>query len=290
MRLSVIDFGMARHALRLATVLDNCGYTRYWATEHRSEGQSASPTTLAAIVAARTQGLRVGTAGVRLCYRRPLSVAEDFSLLESLFPRRIDLGVINGRDPTEAIHVSLKEEQSCDFGERVTRLQGWLEQTPSDAHAVSTRGMHAVPHLWVCGLSESSARLAGELSAKLAYSVALAQLRPAGPDPAILETYRAYYRGRLGSAPESVIVLHGACASSEAEAVTLWQTVSRPNIRPQFIGSPAQCREQIDSLAWKYGVDEVVLHCGHTSVLGRQESYAALGEEYGLPIRSSQLI
>lgn len=48
-------------------------------------------------IAARTSTIRVGSGGVMLPNHAPLSVAEQFAMLEALHPGRIDLGV--GRAP-----------------------------------------------------------------------------------------------------------------------------------------------------------------------------------------------
>src|SRR5215475_14436064 len=56
-----------------------------------------APEILAAHVAGATQRIRVGTGGVLLPYYSALKVAEQFRMLEALFPGRIDLGL--GRAP-----------------------------------------------------------------------------------------------------------------------------------------------------------------------------------------------
>ena len=85
--------------LALARYVDGLGYHRYWLAEHHSSGglAGASPEILIGQVAANTTNLRVGSGGVMLGHYSALKVAENFGMLETLYPGRIDLGV--GRAP-----------------------------------------------------------------------------------------------------------------------------------------------------------------------------------------------
>jgi luciferase family oxidoreductase group 1 len=107
--LSLLDFvdipaGLAAHEAVARTVLtaraaDRLGYGRFWISEHHSFVGlgSSSPEILIAHIAAATQGIRVGAAGIMLPNHSPLKVAEWFKTLEMLHPGRIDLGL--GRAP-----------------------------------------------------------------------------------------------------------------------------------------------------------------------------------------------
>ncbi|WP_245783005.1 LLM class flavin-dependent oxidoreductase [Amycolatopsis sacchari] len=79
---------LARHAERL-------GYKRYWLAEHHLAPGVAgsSPPVLGALVASATERIRVGSAGVQLAHRTPLSVVEEFGLIDALHPGRLDLGL-----------------------------------------------------------------------------------------------------------------------------------------------------------------------------------------------------
>ncbi|MFI6706774.1 MsnO8 family LLM class oxidoreductase [Nonomuraea sp. NPDC050478] len=84
-----------RDTVRFAREAEKLGYHRFWVSEHHSvPGVAGSaPTVLAAAVAAATSRIRVGTGGVMLPNHRPLVVAEQFGVLESLHPARIDMGL-----------------------------------------------------------------------------------------------------------------------------------------------------------------------------------------------------
>ena len=110
MQLSVLDQSPIRtgaspadaiaETLKLAKICDRLGYRRYWLAEHHSSGGLAGscPEILISQVAAGTRHLRVGSGGVMLShYSIAFKVAENFRMLEALFPGRIDLGI--GRAP-----------------------------------------------------------------------------------------------------------------------------------------------------------------------------------------------
>src|SRR5438270_10564737 len=83
-----------RESVRLAQVAERLGYARYWVAEHHNTGSFAgtSPEILIGQIAAATRTIRVGSGGVMLSHYSALKVAEQFRILESFFPGRIDLG------------------------------------------------------------------------------------------------------------------------------------------------------------------------------------------------------
>ena len=109
LRLSVLDQSPIRkdgsaadaiaETIALAKATEGLGYHRYWLAEHHNSNSfaGAAPEVLIARVAAETSRIRVGSGGVMLMHYSPLKVAEQFRMLETLSPGRIDLGI--GRAP-----------------------------------------------------------------------------------------------------------------------------------------------------------------------------------------------
>src|SRR3569623_1997179 len=94
------DAGQAlRNALDLARHAERWGYRRFWMAEHHSMPGIASAATSVALayVGAGTSTIRIGAGGIMLPNHAPLTIAEQFGTLASLFPGRIDLGL--GRAP-----------------------------------------------------------------------------------------------------------------------------------------------------------------------------------------------
>ena len=88
-----------QETVKLAQAVERLGYMRFWVSEHHNSIYFAgtNPEILIGQIAANTKTIRVGSAGVMLPHYSSLKVAEGFSVLESFYPGRIDLGV--GRAP-----------------------------------------------------------------------------------------------------------------------------------------------------------------------------------------------
>lgn len=84
-----------RETVEVAQAADDLGYRRFWVAEqHGVRGAGgASPAVVAAVLAARTDRIRMGSGCVPLTSHRSLVVAEQFAALAAAYPSRIDLGV-----------------------------------------------------------------------------------------------------------------------------------------------------------------------------------------------------
>ena len=74
---------------------ERLGYARYWFAEHHlNPGMvGVSPALSIALAAGSTRRIRLGSAGVQIGHRTPLSVVEEFGLLAAVHPGRLDLGI-----------------------------------------------------------------------------------------------------------------------------------------------------------------------------------------------------
>ncbi|PWJ53120.1 Flavin-dependent oxidoreductase, luciferase family (includes alkanesulfonate monooxygenase SsuD and methylene tetrahydromethanopterin reductase) [Quadrisphaera granulorum] len=79
----------------LAESAERFGYARYWVAEHHLNPGvvGVSPAVVLALVAGRTQRIRLGAAALQTGHRTVLSAVEDFALLDAVHPGRIDLGI-----------------------------------------------------------------------------------------------------------------------------------------------------------------------------------------------------
>jgi len=88
--------GAALHnTVDLARRTEALGYRRYWIAEHHLNTGVAgtSPPLVIGLVAGATGSIRVGSGAMQLGHQTPLSVVEQFGLLDALHPGRIDLGL-----------------------------------------------------------------------------------------------------------------------------------------------------------------------------------------------------
>lgn len=140
LRFSVLDRSLVRRGrspseslwrtVRFAAEAEALGYHRFWVAEHHGvPGVAGSaPTVLAAAVASATSRIRVGTGGVMLPNHQPLVVAEQFGVLESLYPGRIDMGLGRSLGFTSAVRRALDSgpESAERFGAQVADLLGYF--------------------------------------------------------------------------------------------------------------------------------------------------------------------
>ena len=79
----------------LARRTERAGYRRYWIAEHHLNPGVAgtAPAVVMSLIANATSTIRVGSGAVQMGHHTPLSVVEQFGLLDAAYPGRIDLGL-----------------------------------------------------------------------------------------------------------------------------------------------------------------------------------------------------
>lgn len=234
--LSVLDQSVAvsgrtedasiRETLALARHCEALGYHRFWVSEHHSHPSivGSAPEVLMAAIAATTQRIRVGSAGVMLPHYAALKVAEQFRVLEALAPGRIDLGVgrAPGSDMRTARLLRADPHQAAEnFPVQVRELQAWVSGVDlpegHPGHGVTANPMGpTTPELWMLGSSDYGAQLAAHYG--LPYAFAYFITDGQGADEA-LALYRRLYRPSLRHPePQAVICVWALAADTEAEA------------------------------------------------------------------------
>jgi len=83
------------NSVDLARRTEAAGYVRYWVAEHHLNPGVAgtNPALVIALLAGATSTIRVGSGAVQMGHHTPLSVVEQFGLIDALHPGRIDLGL-----------------------------------------------------------------------------------------------------------------------------------------------------------------------------------------------------
>jgi luciferase family oxidoreductase group 1 len=279
-RLSVLDFGLVnvkrgqtplqslRDTFAAAELADDLGYARFWVGEHHIHTQAyGSPQVMAAILATTTVRIRIGIGAMLLQYWSALKLAEDFRLLETLFLKRIDLGVGRGRADNMRSHHALLDgrgtaEQMMDetaYAAKLDDLVGFLQGTLPEDHryrgAPVIPEVNVCPEIWVCG-SGTAAVHAARTGTR--FCCTLFHHRVAPPD--LIARYLTDFRPSRGlEEPYPAIAVCGTCAETEAEAAAIREEFRRyPLYIPTVVGTPTQCRDTLDELRERYGTDEVV--------------------------------
>ncbi|MFB8119689.1 MULTISPECIES: MsnO8 family LLM class oxidoreductase [unclassified Streptomyces] len=208
-----------RDTVALARTAEALGYHRFWVSEHHSvPGVAGSaPTVLAAAVAAATSTIRVGTGGVMLPNHQPFVVAEQFGVLASLFPGRIDMGLGRSVGFTDGIRKALgRDKEDADaFAGQLTELLGWLDGTQRahpQVHARPAEGLCIPPYVLATGKGAAIAAGAG-------LPLVVGDLRGRDKLVAAVEEYRAAFRPSAWARDPYVIVAGTvAVAATEEEA------------------------------------------------------------------------
>jgi luciferase family oxidoreductase group 1 len=311
-----------QETLELAQFCDRLGFRRYWLAEHHATGGLAGscPEILIGRVAALTGRMRIGSGGVMLSHYSALKVAEHFRMLETLFPGRIDLGI--GRAPGSDGKTAMALQHGPGslpieyFPRQIADLQGFLKNQLDTDHpfhgieAMPTGG--SVPELWLLGSSDQSAAYAAHFGSRFAFAHFI---NPHGGEQ-VMAAYREYFSPSAElSQPEGSVAVFVICADSDEQAQwlrksrDLWLLRLRKNqLGPiptpeqadaypyseqdrmmlemnrerSIVGSPATVKAQIDALAARYGVDEVVVVTICHDFQARLRSYELLARAYGL--------
>ncbi|WP_426786073.1 MsnO8 family LLM class oxidoreductase (plasmid) [Rahnella variigena] len=158
--------------LTFAQKAEALGYHRLWVSEHHDTERLAgsSPEVLIAWLLARTSRLRIGSGGVMLQHYSPYKVAENFHLLASLAPDRVDIGI--GKAPgglplsTKALRGHTPADSAPGFPAQLQQLTHYLTHLDDHLAGTEARALPSPPvspQRFLLGASPESARLAASL-------------------------------------------------------------------------------------------------------------------------------
>ena len=331
MRLSILDQSVAtagrghdetiRNTLALAQQAEAWGYHRFWVSEHHSHPSiiGTAPEVLMAAIAARTQRIRIGSAGVMLPHYAPFKVAEQFRVLDALAPGRIDLGVgrAPGSDGRTAQVLNPDRDAAERFPQQVMELQAWVQGREWPVGHPG-HGIHAypaadtAPTVWMLGSSDYGAQLAAHLG--LPYAFAFFITDGQGAEDA-LALYRETFKPRADlDRPQAAVCVWALAADTDEEAWRLFESRARwrmdrnlgrlgPLLPPEqaprdyspaerlaferlrasaLVGSAATVGSRLRQLAHKLEVDELVLITWTHDPQAQQRSYELLAQTFSL--------
>ena len=328
LKLSVLDQSPAaqdktqdhaiRESLALAKHCDALGYHRYWVSEHHNSASivGTAPEVLMAAIAATTQRIRVGSAGVMLPHYSTLKVAEQFRVLEAIAPGRIDLGVgrAPGSDRMTAMALNPNLNAAENFPIQVQELGLWLRGEPlPPGHPFREIRAHpqgpTTPEIWILGSSDYGAQLAAHFGLPYAYAYFFTDGR--GTEEA-LGLYRRNFRSSARHAqPSATICVWALAADTEAEARHLLMTrehwrvgfekgLRTPLLSPEaaaahpyteaersivqrlreraIVGTADQVASKLKELATVFGLDEIVINTWTHDPAARHRSYELIAQ------------
>jgi luciferase family oxidoreductase group 1 len=329
-KLSILDQspvrkgGTARQALlettELAKLGEKLGYTRFWVSEHHNTASLAgsSPEVLIAHLGNHTEKIKLGSGGIMLPNHSALKVAENFRLLETLFPGRIDLGL--GRAPgTDRYTASLLNPSNTfnedDFTQQLVDLTHYLNdgiKGPKQTKVQATPMADTIPELWLLSSSGQS----GVFAAHFGMAFSFAHFINPNGGPQMVKLYKSHFQASEQlNEPKANVAIFVMVADTEEKAQQLQAVMDvqmlkiekglREGIVPydeikdyQFSeeeqarvtynrqrmisGTPEQVKPKLEKLTEDYGVDEIVAVTITHDFADRLRSYELLAEMFDL--------
>ena len=227
-----------RHTIELAQKAEEWGFHRFWVAEHHGSNRvmGSSPEVLISHLLAHTARIRVGAGGVMLQHYSPYKVAENFNVLASLAPGRVDLGIGRGpgglprstaalrrgvlRQAQDGRTEQLQYEPGMTLAEKLGELRQFLDDKLEPEHPLY--GLQAsplppqAPDLYLLGTTRSSGDMAAELA--MSYVFALFLNNDEEEMAEAVRRYQAGFNHGNGARPRTMLALPIIVADTDDEA------------------------------------------------------------------------
>ncbi|MBE0496162.1 MAG: LLM class flavin-dependent oxidoreductase [Campylobacterales bacterium] len=310
------DFTIAQamqNSTTLAQGVEAFGYSRYWVAEHHNFSGIASAATSVVLsyIGAKTTTIRIGSGGIMLPNHAPLVIAEQFGTLESLYPRRIDLGLGRAPGTDRQTMLALRRDSTndgSDFPMMLEQLQYFLSDKAGDKDIKAVPGYGLDIPIWLLGSSTFSAQLAAQKGLPFAFA---SHFAPDAMEDAI-RLYRAHFQpSNQLKEPYLIVCINAVCAPTNEQAHYLattelqkflhlqrgnnsplskpthdmnslwkeWEEKSiRHRTRESIWGTPAVVKEKLENLAQRTGANEVMIHSMIYNPQDRLKSYELISK------------
>lgn len=300
--------------VELAKLGDRLGFQRFWVAEHHNMPliSCASPEILIAKIAENTTRIRVGAGGIMLPNYSPLKVAEWFRMLEALYPNRIDLGLgrATGSDPMTASLLNPANGGADTFPSKLQHLQGFLNDRirTKMGEIIAAPRIPSVPKQWIL-TGSANAELAGQNGLGLALPHFVSPLK----DASGVKAYRAAFKPSEAFPRSKVAMgIFVVVAETEEKAKLIRKAMEITSVlartRGKFLpvktledaqahqfddrenaflrlqdakivsGTPERVRDQLNALAEKFDLDEVIATMFAHSWEDKRRNYELLAE------------
>jgi len=310
-----------QETVQLAKYTDKLGYTRFWVSEHHNTGSLAgsTPEVLLAYLGSQTKNIRIGSGGVMMPNHSTLKVAENFRMLEALFPGRVDLGM--GRAPgTDRLTASVlnpsNQFNQQDFINQLFDLNSYFHDTGEpgtvQAKVRAIPQVQTVPDMWLLSSSGESGLFAAHFGMGLSFAHFI---NPIG-GPQAVAAYRERFKPSLEMPNEQANVAIFVFCSEDEEKIRQHQALMdyrfnqfekgggltpvgyndikdviyspdeqeriKYNRQRVITGTPGQIKLKLTWLAEDYKVDEIIAVTIAEDFNDRLESYRLLAEQFQL--------
>lgn len=328
LKLSVLDQSLVNkgvtasealaQTVEIARLADRLGYTRFWVSEHHNMTAIAgsAPEILMVKLADATQHIRIGSGGIMLPNHSALKVAENFRMLEALFPGRIDLGI--GRAPGGDRVTAYLLNPANDFSENSYRQQlDYLQLFFSDTAGTENGRILAIPQAqtipnqWMLSSSGGSSKIA----AKYGMGLAVAKFINGDVSPQVVTDYQEHFKpSEQFPEPHAILSIIVLCADTPQKALQMRKVLDYRFIQMErgnftslstyeeirdyqfsdmelmriqansgrvISGTPDIVKPELEKLAANFGVDEIVVTT-MADFEERKQSFELLAEAFAL--------
>lgn len=169
---AVVDEGLSpkeaiADTVNLCKKAEDLGYHRFWMAEHHdvSAFASSSPEMLMMHLLGETRSIKLGSGGVMIPHYSPLKTAENFRMLETLYPGRVDLGVGNTVG-TKIVNRAMNETRRRKQGyeDNISDIIKYVTNRDDVNHRYNNLTANPVspdnPEMWMLSTSVRSAEIA----------------------------------------------------------------------------------------------------------------------------------
>jgi len=327
-KLSVLDQSVVRQGatateavnetIETAKLCDRLGFTRFWVSEHHNTLLIAgsSPEVLMVKLADVTKRIRIGAGGVMLPNHSSLKVAENFRMLEVLFPGRIDLGIgrAPGGDPAASYMLNpANDNKDESFIRQLKELESFFTDSASSGlgRLLATPRASSRPPQWML-TSGGSSRLAG----KMGMGLSIPRFINGNVSPRAIEIYKSsFVASQQFPTPQTSMGIFAVCAETEQKAALMRKAIEVVLLRMEtgtlrgimsneavkdyrfsmqelqrlpmhqkriVSGTPKEVKTQLTALAHEFDIDEFIVTAITYSPEDRMRSFELMAEAFEL--------
>jgi luciferase family oxidoreductase group 1 len=299
---------------------EQLGYSRFWVSEHHNSTfiAGSAPEILMVKLASETDTIRIGSGGIMLPNHSALKVAENFRMLETLFPGRIDLGM--GRAPgTDRLTSSLlnpsNEFAEEDYLRQLDHLQNFFTDTAytrDNRQILAVPQSTTVPDQWILSSSGGSSRIA----AKFGLGLVIAKFINGFATREIIETYKKNFRpSEYFPQPHALLSVFVLCAETDEKAAEMrkfmdyiflqfeagkfhnfpdYESIQKYVFTQEELqrikynsgrvvsGTKESVKNQLEALAEAFEVDEIIISTMAGNTQDRKRSFELIAEAFEL--------
>lgn len=329
-KLSILDQSIIRkggtasqaisETIETAKLAEQLGYHRFWVSEHHNSTLIAgsAPEILMVRLADETRHIRIGSGGIMLPNHSALKMAENFRLLETLFPGRIDLGI--GRAPGgDRITASLLNPSNTFSEEsyltQLEHLHAYFHDEASTGYGriLAVPQTQSIPSQWIlCSSTGGSSTIA----ARLGLGLVVARFINGQAGPEMVQQYRRNFQPSDElKTPQALLAISVITAETEEKAARLRKLndynllkfergIFEPMNSPEEIagyrfspeelfrisnnkgrivsGTPESVKAQLLQLADEFDVDEIIITTMTYAKEDRFQSFQLLSDAFDL--------